>query len=437
MTAETHARTLAFETLEMVIKDRAYSNIALNQTLQRKDLSQADKGLITEIVYGTLKRQYTLDYLLKPFIQTKLKRWVRILLWMSIYQYRYLDRIPTHAVINEAVMIAKQRGGPHQGKIVNGILRQITRSELPDPMKIQDPKRRLSISYSLPMWVIEHWITQYGFEETERIAQSMLEHVAQTVRVNTSKISTSEAVQRLEEEGFTVEEDAELDVCLHVNGGVIANSDSFREGLISIQDKSSMFVAHYLDPQIGDHILDACSAPGGKACHIGELLRGTGQVTATDIHQHKIALIQENIHKLGLPHVKAMQHDATTPYQEMYDRILVDAPCSGLGVLRHKPEIKYTQSWDDIHQLVDLQLEILENVKHQLKPGGTLVYSTCTIEQLENENVIYTFLKQNSEFEFEPIEHPITHEQVKTLQILPQDFDSDGFFITRIKRKDK
>ncbi|CAM3047953.1 16S rRNA (cytosine(967)-C(5))-methyltransferase RsmB [Staphylococcus argensis] len=437
MTTETHARTLAFETLEMVIKDHAYSNLALNQTLQHNDLSQADKGLITEIVYGTLKRQYTLDYMLKPFIQTKLKRWVRILLWMSLYQYRYLDRIPTHAVINEAVTIAKKRGGSHQGKIVNGILRQITRSELPDPMEIQDPKRRLSISYSLPMWLIKHWITHHGFEETERIAQSMLENVAQTVRVNTSKISTSEAVQRLEEEGFTVEEDAHLDVCLHVSDGVIANSDSFREGLISIQDKSSMFVATYLDPQIGDHILDACSAPGGKACHIGELLRGTGQVTATDIHQHKIALIQENIDKLGLTHVKAMQHDATTPYHEMYDRILVDAPCSGLGVLRHKPEIKYTQSWEDIHQLVDLQLEILENVKHQLKPGGTLVYSTCTIEQLENENVIYTFLKQNSDFEFEPIEHPITHERVKTLQILPQDFNSDGFFITRIKRKDK
>ena len=156
MTAETHARTLAFETLEMVIKDRAYSNIALNQVLQRKGLSPADKGLITEIVYGTLKRQYTLDYLLKPFIQTKLKRWVRILLWMSIYQYRYLDRIPTHAVINEAVMIAKQRGGPHQGKIVNGILRQITRSELAYPTEIQDPKRRLSVSYSLPLWLIEH-----------------------------------------------------------------------------------------------------------------------------------------------------------------------------------------------------------------------------------------------------------------------------------------
>nr|MDK7244894.1 methyltransferase domain-containing protein [Staphylococcus lugdunensis] len=180
----------------------------------------------------------------------------------------------------------------------------------------------------------------------------------------------------------------------------------------------------------------ACSAPGGKACQMAEILAPTGSVDATDIHAHKINLIKYNIKKLGLNNVHAFQHDATQPYTEMYDKILVDAPCSGLGVLRHKPEIKYTQSKEGTQALVDLQLNILNNVKHHLKPGGTIIYSTCTIEQLENENVIYSFLKENKDFEFEPMIHPQTGEQIKTLQILPQDFNSDGFFITKIKRKE-
>lgn len=191
-----------------------------------------------------------------------------------------------------------------------------------------------------------------------------------------------------------------------------------------------------MDVQKGDTILDACSAPGGKACHMAELLASTGHVDATDIHKHKIGLIKENIKKLKLKNVSTFDHDATQPYSELYDKILVDAPCSGLGVLRHKPEIKYVQSKDSINDLVEIQLSILDNVKYNLKPGGSLIYSTCTIEQMENENVIYTFLKENKDFEFELMTHPITGEKVKTLQILPQDFNSDGFFITKIKRKE-
>ena len=436
MTIETNVRALAFETIQDIINDKAYSNIIINYVLSNIDLNRADKGLYTELVYGTLKRKYTLDYLLKPFVQTKLKGWVRQLLWMSIYQYVYLDKIPEHAIINEAVEIAKYKGGPHNGNVVNGILRNIMRSDLPDFTEITDDKKRIAIEYSLPKWLVDHWTTHFGIEKTETIAQSFLDKVTTTVRVNLTRISVDDAIRRLTDDDYIVEQDREIETCLHISGKSIIESRMFKDGLISIQDKSSMFIGELMALKEGDQVLDACSAPGGKACHIAEILNGTGHVDATDIHEHKIDLIDFNIRKLRLSNISAFEHDATEKYDKVYDKILVDAPCSGLGVLRHKPEIKYEQSQHAIESLVEIQLEILNNVKYNVKPGGTMIYSTCTIEQMENENVVYTFLKENKDFEFDQFEHPITGEKVKTMQILPQDFNSDGFFITRIRRKE-
>ncbi|MEB6289648.1 16S rRNA (cytosine(967)-C(5))-methyltransferase RsmB [Staphylococcus xylosus] len=433
---DTNVRLLAFETIQDIINDKAYSNIIINEVLSNNELNRADKSLFTELVYGTLKRKYTLDYLLKPFVQTKLKGWVRQLLWMSIYQYAYLDKIPEHAIIHEAVEIAKYKGGPHNGNVVNGILRNMMRSELPDFTEITDDKKRIAIEYSLPKWLVDHWVTHLGLEKTEEIAQSFLDKVSTTVRVNLTRITVDEAIRRLTDDDYIVELDKEIDTCLHISGKPIIESRLFKDGLVSIQDKSSMFVGEIMSLTEGDKVLDACSAPGGKACHIAEILNGTGHVDATDIHEHKIDLIDFNIKKLRLSNISAFEHDATEKYDKVYDKILVDAPCSGLGVLRHKPEIKYEQSQHSIQSLVEIQLEILNNVKDSVKPGGTIIYSTCTIEQMENENVIYTFLKANKDFEFDAFEHPITGEKVKTMQVLPQDFNSDGFFITRIKRKE-
>ncbi|MDW8564777.1 MULTISPECIES: 16S rRNA (cytosine(967)-C(5))-methyltransferase RsmB [Staphylococcus] len=433
---DTNVRLLAFETIQDIINDKAYSNIIINEVLSNNELNRADKSLFTELVYGTLKRKYTLDYFLKPFVQTKLKGWVRQLLWMSIYQYAYLDKIPEHAIIHEAVEIAKYKGGPHNGNVVNGILRNMMRSELPDFTEITDDKKRIAIEYSLPKWLVDHWVTHFGLEKTEEIAQSFLDKVSTTVRVNLTRITVDEAIRRLTDDDYIVELDKEIDTCLHISGKPIIESRLFKDGLVSIQDKSSMFVGEIMSLTEGDKVLDACSAPGGKACHIAEILNGTGHVDATDIHEHKIDLIDFNIKKLRLSNISAFEHDATEKYDKVYDKILVDAPCSGLGVLRHKPEIKYEQSQHSIQSLVEIQLEILNNVKDSVKPGGTIIYSTCTIEQMENENVIYTFLKANKDFEFDAFEHPITGEKVKTMQVLPQDFNSDGFFITRIKRKE-
>ncbi len=429
-------REAAFETLLSINQDKAYSNLKINEVLKESDMSRADKGLFTELVYGTLKHKFTLDYYLKPFVQTKIKGWMRTLLWMSIYQYKYLDKIPDHAIINEAVEIAKQRGGLHNSKVVNGILRNMMRSVLPNPSEIKDDQQRIAIEYSLPKWIVKHWVTHHGLETTEAIAKSLIERPGQTVRVNTNRTTVEDAIARLEKEEYEVQQDNDIAYCLHIYGRPVVESRAFKDGYVSIQDKSSMFVAEILAPSEGEMILDACSAPGGKACQTAELLQGTGQVDATDIHEHKIELIEHNIKKLRLNNVHAFQHDATQPYDKKYDKILVDAPCSGLGVLRHKPEIKYAQTKDTVDGLVELQLKIMNNIKDFVKPGGVIVYSTCTIEQMENENVIYTFLKQNKDFEFEPFSHPRTGEKVKTLQILPQDFNSDGFFITKIRRKE-
>lgn len=429
-------RGYAFDTIQQVLNDGAYSNLKINEVLSSNEISTVDRNLYTELVYGTIKRKYTLDYILKPFVKTKIKGWMRQLLWMSIYQYVYLDKVPDHAIINEAVDIAKHRGGFHNGNVVNGILRSIMRNELPQFDEIKDDKKRIAIEYSIPKWIVDHWVTHHGIETTEVIAQSFLEPVKTTVRVNISRSSVDSIVAELEKEGFKVEKDEILPFCLHITGQPIINSRAFKDGYVSIQDKSSMMVAHIMNLDRNDVVLDACSAPGGKACHMAEILSPEGHVDATDIHTHKIDLINFNIKKLKLDNISAFQHDATEPYTRTYDKILVDAPCSGLGVLRHKPEIKYTQSKESIQSLVELQLQILENIKRNIKPGGTIVYSTCTIEQMENENVIYTFLKQNEEFEFEPFQHPVTGKEVNTLQILPQDFDSDGFFITQIRRKE-
>ena len=429
-------RGYAFDTIQQVLNDGAYSNLKINEVLSSNEISTVDRNLYTELVYGTIKRKYTLDYILKPFVKTKIKSWMRQLLWMSIYQYVYLDKVPDHAIINEAVDIAKHRGGFHNGNVVNGILRSIMRSELPQFDEIKDDKKRIAIEYSIPKWIVDHWVTHHGIETTEAIAQSFLEPVKTTVRVNISRGSVDSIVAELEKEGFNVEKDEILPFCLHITGQPIINSRAFKDGYVSVQDKSSMMVAHIMNLGRNDVVLDACSAPGGKACHMAEILSPEGHVDATDIHTHKIDLINFNINKLKLDNISAFQHDATEPYTRTYDKILVDAPCSGLGVLRHKPEIKYTQSKESIQSLVELQLQILENIKRNIKPGGTIVYSTCTIEQMENENVIYTFLKQNEEFEFEPFQHPVTGKEVNTLQILPQDFDSDGFFITQIRRKE-
>ncbi|MDF2556276.1 MAG: rRNA methyltransferase [Bacillales bacterium] len=441
-------REVALDLLEDIEKNNSYSNIALNNAIKENQFSPADSGLLTELVYGTIQRRLTLEYYLNPFIgDKKIEHWVHLLLQMSVYQMVYLDRIPEHAILNEAVEIAKFGG--HQGiaSFVNGVLRSIQRKGLPSLDLLENPVERLSIEYSHPIWLIEMWVEQFGFESTKEMCEMNLKPPVQTVRINQTKSTQDLALQSLEKDGFTVQKSSLLPECIYNKSGNIAFSAAHRDGFITIQDESSMFVANVVAPEENDIVLDACAAPGGKTTHIAEKMNGQGKVVALDIHKHKIKLVTEAAKRLHLKNIEPFQLDArkiSEKFEEnTFDKILVDAPCSGLGVLRRKPDAKYTKLKSDIERLSTIQLGILDKVAPFLKPGGKLVYSTCTVNKEENENVVASFLREHADFEpdedFIQLLPERAREFVKEnhLQILPQHFDSDGFFIASFKKKAK
>lgn len=427
-------RYIALEILDQVLTDGGYSNLLINEAIKEGYVEPVDRALLTELVYGTLQHKLTLEFYIEPFIKANIKGWMRRLLLMSVYQAVYLDKVPDHAIINEAVEITKQRGSMSGANTMNAILRNFQRSELRDFTEIKDDLKRLSVETSTPLWLIKHWNTHFGYEKTRAMAEEFLTYPDTTVRVNTTKITVEDAIQRLQDEGYTVEQSEIIPECLAIDGPPIVQNPLFKHGFLSVQDASSMLVANVLDPQEGETILDTCSAPGGKSCHIAEKMNRTGRVVSHDVYPHKIDLIKYNINRLSLRNIEPSVHDALEPFEGTYDRVLVDAPCSGFGVIKRKPEIKYEKTPKDIDTLWPMQLEILTNASKVVKPGGLLVYSTCTIEQMENHNVVYSFIKQNPDFEIEPITLPVLGEH-KLLQILPQDLKSDGFFIAKLRKK--
>ncbi len=429
-------RALALELYEDVIDNKAYSNIVLNEALRFEELNSQDKGLLTEILYGTLQHKLTLEYYVRPFIKTKLRRWQRYLLLISIYQLEYLDRVPDFAVINEAVEIAKERGGLQAGKQINGILRAYLRGERPNIDDIKNDAARLSLKYSMPKWLVKHWFKHYSTEETERIISSLNEKPQMYLRVNKKLIDRDNLIEILLNEGYDVRESNLHPDAIEFNGQNITHSSSYKDGFFAIQDVSSMFVNLALDPDDDDDILDVCSAPGGKGLHALESM-DSGSVTLGDVHEHKITLIDNEASRLQHTNYEAFVADAEThDYGRQFDRIIVDAPCSGLGVVKRKPEIKYERNEESINELVELQLDILDNVKKYLKPNGILIYSTCTIHQLENENVAYTFKKNHDDIEFDDFSIPAFNFTGPYRQILPYEHQTDGFFIARFKKSD-
>lgn len=445
------ARDTALQVLTGVEQEGAYSNLLLNGALQKSGLSGPDAGLATELVYGTISRLNTIDYLLEPFVSKglgKLQPWVRNLLRLSFYQVYYLDRIPPHAAVNEAVNIAKKRG--HQGisGMVNGVLRSVLRSK--DELKIPDhlsPVARISLQHSHPEWLVSRWIEQYGEETAEAICQGNNEPPSVSVRVNTARINRDELLKQMEEQGLDVSASRlSPDGIIVKSGGNMALTAWYREGLLSVQDESSMLVAHAVDPQPGMSVLDCCAAPGGKTCHIAEKLEGSGKVVANDIHPHKAKLIEDQALRLDLSNVVTLSEDAAKLAerfpQESFDRILLDAPCSGLGVIRRKPDLKWAKTPGDISEIRGIQAELLDAVSGLLKPGGILVYSTCTIEPQENAGMVQQFLSRHPEFEvaqddlsfWQGLNEASARETIG-LQILPQDYHSDGFYIARLVKK--
>lgn len=428
------ARGLALSVLEEVFDQGAYSNIALNKALEASNLSAQDKGLATELVYGTVSRKTTLEWYLAHVIEDreKLDTWVYYLLMLSLYQLVYLDKLPPHAVVNDAVNLAKRK--PGTDKFVNAVLRKMSQSTFPNPAEIKRKNKRLSVQYSVPVWLVQTLIAEYGDERAERIFQSL--HIRNKASI---RVTDGKQVERLAEE-LDAQQSQLSPVGLVKAQGHFAATDYFKQGLITIQDETSQLVAPTLDIQGDEMILDACAAPGGKTCHMGSYLT-SGKILALDLYEHKLALIEENAQRLGLADkIETKRLDASRVHEEFgpdtFDKILVDAPCSGIGLIRRKPDIRYNKAAMDFDSLKAIQLQILDSVCQSLKIGGIITYSTCTIIAKENQEVIHEFLQNHPNFEQVMLEHPKSDTMVDgCLLITPEQYQTDGFFIGQFRRK--
>ncbi|MBE5398168.1 16S rRNA (cytosine(967)-C(5))-methyltransferase RsmB [Brevibacillus borstelensis] len=446
--AKKGARDIALDVLNRVEEHQSYSNLELKHVLNREELRAPDAGLVTELVYGTIQRRLTLDTALDRFIRgKKVQTWVKNLLRLSLYQIRFLDRIPDRAVVHEAVEIAKRRG--HQGiaSMVNGVLRNALRSpDLWDKLGSGDDAARLSIEQSHPEWLVRRWAGQYGIEETRRILKSNNRPPRTSIRVNTLKSTRDELLGKLREQFSAVEPSVVSPDGLVMEGGHAAGTEWFRQGLFTVQDESSMLVAPALAADPGMRVLDACAAPGGKTTHIAALMQNRGEIIASDVHPHKRDLIAQNAKRLGITIIEPIVSDALHLGEKnlgTFDRILLDAPCTGFGVIRRKPDLKWNKTPDDVKAIAELQYKLLESVAALLAPGGLLVYSTCTIEPEENQLIVQRFVKNHPAFELDRTladDLPASvRDKIDTtegfVQVLPHHFESDGFFIARLKRK--
>ncbi len=450
------AREVAMSVLHNVETRGAYSGLELNQALQAAGLSRPDAALATELAYGTIQRLNTIDHALQSRVKgwpKKIEPWVRALLRMSYYQLRWLTRVPAHAVVDEAVTIAKKRGHAGIGSLVNGVLRSVLRegfaASLPQGLP---PAERISLEHSHPLWLVERWIAEFGEAAAERLCAANNEPPRLSARINPLKTSRERLLAEMTDAGVeAMPSPLSREGIIAIRSGNLVHTAWYEQGFLTIQDESSMLVASAADPRPGMKVLDCCAAPGGKTTHLAEKMRDEGSVTANDVHPHKEALIRQQAERLGLESVRTMTGDALELADklapESFDVVLLDAPCSGLGVIRRKPEIKWNKSAADIAALSELQGRLLDRVHALVKPGGTLVYSTCTITAEENGEAIGAFLRKHPEFSLDPRGWPeealeplrekgfLAEPFTGMLQLLPDMFGSDGFFIARLRKQ--
>lgn len=427
--------------------DNAYSNHSINKHLKQKQ-NIKDENLIREIVYGVIENLSYIDYIIAQSSKIKIKKIQPVVLQilrMGVYQIAFMDKIPDRAAVNEAVNLSKKRGHKGVSGFVNGVLRNISRNKA-EFMKIseKDEIEYLSIQYSHPKWMVKSWIEEYGYEFTEKLCSENNSKAKLNIRVNTNKIALEELVERLSSQGYTTYRTPYAkDGLIVEKPSRITEIDEFKLGLFTIQDESSMLVGQIANPKENSIVLDLCSAPGGKSTHIAQLMNNKGRVISRDIYEHKLKLVRENANRLNLSIIETESFDALKLDESLIEQVdycLVDPPCSGLGIIRRSPEIKWNRKKEDMDKLNKLQRKILDNSKEYIKPGGIIIYSTCTFGGKENLDIINEFLDKNNEFKlvgFEnllSVEESLCHPKKGYIQLYPHIHGTDGFFIAKIQR---
>ena len=442
-----NARGAALAVLLEVLEEGAYTNLAINKYLRAHTLEAVERRLFTELVYGTVKALGTLDWYLAQCVTRpleQLEQSVLAALRLSAYQLLYMERIPASAAVNEAVKLARCVSNEGSAKLVNGVLRGLLRKQqageitLPDPTK--DDAGYLALKYYHPRWLVKRWLGPWGRAGTEALLAFNNSSAPTCLRVNTLVTTRQHLLDELLALG------AEATPSPWCEDGIVVtklNNTSLGElfakmpNAFYVQDESSMLVAGLLAPTLGMNVLDLCSAPGGKTTHLAQLMGNSGSITACDVHQHKLELIGENAARLGISIIQPTLNDGAVlraDWLGKFDRVLVDAPCSGLGVLRRRAEARWRKSRKDLKLFPPLQLAILNNAAQYVKDGGRLVYSTCTIEQSENHYLIEEFLEHNPQWRRVAFAHPLSGEMVEELQLLPQVDGIDGFYICVLER---
>ena len=420
-------RRTAFQILLEVEEEKAFSNLSSNKYIKQNN--PENPAFVRELVYGVLSNKLLLDYYLNLLIPSgieKVKKREKTLLRMGLYQLKFMKNIPQYAAVNETVSLAKSLCRGREG-FINGVLRGYIKKQGELQLPCDDTDEILSVKYSFSPWIIKMWKKQYGQESTIKLMEASNSRPVLCIRVNLMKTTVEELSHLLSEKGMVVDKGRYSDIVLYVSGSNILDLEEYKKGLFSIQDETSVLACQYLEPRPGDLVIDTCASPGGKTSAIGEMMDNRGKIISCDIYPHKLELIKKQADRLGITIIETKLLDGIKGDKALSgkaDKVLVDAPCSGLGVIRKKPEIKYKEQ-KDIQKLIKVQSDILNNASYYVKPNGVLLYSTCTITKDENDEQIEKFIKTHEDFE-------ILYEK----QFLPTD-GLDGFFICKMMKKGK
>ncbi len=449
MASTPNSRQLAFFALKNVYQKKAYTDVALNRVIKSMgksaEISQTDKSFACELVYGIVRRQRTLDALIDLLGRKKAAQQppdLRIILHLGLYQLRYLDRIPTSAAVNTSVELAKANGIARLSGVVNGLLRGYVRqAEFSDPLKLPDnPITKLGIQHSFPDWIVETWLEQIPIEEVDRLLAWFNQSPKIDLRVNIRETTIEEVESAFKAANISIDRIPGLPQGLRIeSAGAVTDLPGYKQGWWVIQDSSAQLVTHLLDPQPGETIIDACAAPGGKTTHIAELMGDNGHIIAGDRAAKRLNKVRENAARLQLQSIKIEVGNSCdkSEFANIADRVLLDVPCSGLGTLHKRPDIRWRQTSQAIGKLFKLQRELLEEAATWVKPKGILVYATCTLNILENEKVIQSFLKQHSNWSMQFPTDGITKSWATPegwIKVYPHRHDMDGFFMVRLER---